>query len=1014
MLPSYIRLLWIGFFLLIFFSQAWAATSSLTVTTCSQELGTVIIANCSGLNTSNDTSDVTIAKNASLGLAWSDTTFSGTISSVTITIRHSGASGISGRVGLILYDGQNSSVSSPFCTENTSISNTTSYTTHTITACTPTGGWDTTKLNNLKINVNNNDIGMPQNMFVSYVSVGVTYTPIVCGNSIVESGETCDDGGTTSNDGCSSTCQTETGWTCSGTPSSCTPICGDTLIKGSEACDGANLNSATCVTQGFSGGTLTCNGTCTGFVTSSCYTCGNVTIELGETCDGTSLNGQTCSSQGYTGGTLTCAANCLSFNTSACTSATCGNNIIEGSETCDGTSLNSQTCFSQGYLSGTLACAANCSSFDTSACVAMVCGNNIIEGSEVCDGTALNSETCTSLGFDSGSLACESDCSAYQTSSCVTSEICGNSTIAGPEVCDGSNLDSETCVSQGFESGTLTCESDCLNFDTSSCAAPITTTTPTCGYGCCGSRTCDIPTGEDYYTCRIDCSSPYLIVIHSLLPSSLDEFSVGDQVIIRISIDADSQQNVRADSIKMIGEFGELELLDDGQHGDLAAGDFIYGNFLTAEKSNTPILYPFTIKATIAQTTQTLESGYQIVPLLYVNVTTPRKKYSQGDIITFSGRLTQKMKPVQYPVDIILEAGDKILFTKQIIPDQQGKFSFDYQISTIDPLGEWKLTATSRDDGGNFGFIIKKLQIFEPQTFVNLGIELLTNSQTIWERGSIQTIVVRVRDQLDELVENATVQFIPPVGNPIPLIETEYGNYSAKYSIPQSIPKGKQPFIVRATQQTAFSTKQGSKTFDIPIGEASLTILLLEPSSFLTQVGEELSIRLRVSYPQGQPLNDIAFNAYLNGKEVSFLGVEPGIFVGKYVVELGDLGRPILSIAFADQYDNTGTLDLPLIVNGISPLYYVRTYFLIVVGLLVVMSFLFQSSAKSYLISFRRRMLESKERQLLAKIKELQTQYYQKGALSKESYQKLYAPYAIELQTVRNEIIKNAEKDTKK
>jgi uncharacterized protein (TIGR03382 family) len=34
--------------------------------------------------------------------------------------------------------------------------------------------------------------------------------PAACGNGIVESGETCDDGNTVSNDGCSATCTTET------------------------------------------------------------------------------------------------------------------------------------------------------------------------------------------------------------------------------------------------------------------------------------------------------------------------------------------------------------------------------------------------------------------------------------------------------------------------------------------------------------------------------------------------------------------------------------------------------------------------------------------------------------------------------------------------------------------------------------------------------------------------------------------------------------------------------------
>jgi cysteine-rich repeat protein len=42
-----------------------------------------------------------------------------------------------------------------------------------------------------------------------------------CGDGIVESGETCDDGNTIPGDGCSSTCTTEVGFTCTGMPSIC-------------------------------------------------------------------------------------------------------------------------------------------------------------------------------------------------------------------------------------------------------------------------------------------------------------------------------------------------------------------------------------------------------------------------------------------------------------------------------------------------------------------------------------------------------------------------------------------------------------------------------------------------------------------------------------------------------------------------------------------------------------------------------------------------------------------------
>ena len=44
----------------------------------------------------------------------------------------------------------------------------------------------------------------------------------VCGNSVIEAGETCDDGGTDAGDGCSASCQAEAGWTCDGqSPTAC-------------------------------------------------------------------------------------------------------------------------------------------------------------------------------------------------------------------------------------------------------------------------------------------------------------------------------------------------------------------------------------------------------------------------------------------------------------------------------------------------------------------------------------------------------------------------------------------------------------------------------------------------------------------------------------------------------------------------------------------------------------------------------------------------------------------------
>ena len=95
---------------------------------------------------------------------------------------------------------------------------------------------------------------------------------------------------------------------------------------------------------------------------------------------------------------------------------------------------------------------------ETVVCAEVSCGD---EYGSLCEGEITNEcvgeEVCTNteLGW-----------------ACDTVEApnhCGNGMVDSGEVCDGTNLTGQTCVSQGFASGTLACKDTCLGFDTSSC-----------------------------------------------------------------------------------------------------------------------------------------------------------------------------------------------------------------------------------------------------------------------------------------------------------------------------------------------------------------------------------------------------------------------------------------------------------------------------------------------------------------------------------------------------------------
>jgi cysteine-rich repeat protein len=127
-----------------------------------------------------------------------------------------------------------------------------------------------------------------------------TATVSNCGNGIIDQNEQCDDGNTVNGDGCSSTCQVESGAVCA-TPGQLCKI-------------------------------------------SSTTTCGDSKIDLGEECDdGNQVNGDGCSSTCKIESGFTCTTTTEQSPATTICQAICGDGIVSGAEECDLGSSNGQT-----------------------------------------------------------------------------------------------------------------------------------------------------------------------------------------------------------------------------------------------------------------------------------------------------------------------------------------------------------------------------------------------------------------------------------------------------------------------------------------------------------------------------------------------------------------------------------------------------------------------------------------------------------------------------------------------
>jgi len=136
---------------------------------------------------------------------------------------------------------------------------------------------------------------------------------------------------------------------------------------------------------------------------------------------------------------------------------------------------------------------------------ACVCDDLCATGASQCSGDTIQACTPDTLGClewadgEDCSAGGESCDDSAEPAVCVMGAGCGNDLIEGTEVCDGTDLGVQDCVSQGFASGTLACADTCDAFDTAGCVLSSN------GESCSGASECTSDFCVDGVCCESLC-----------------------------------------------------------------------------------------------------------------------------------------------------------------------------------------------------------------------------------------------------------------------------------------------------------------------------------------------------------------------------------------------------------------------------------------------------------------------------------------------------------------------------
>ena len=541
---------------------------------------------------------------------------------------------------------------------------------------------------------------------------------------------------------------------------------------------------------------------------------------------------------------------------------------------------------------------------------------------------------------------------------------------------------------------------------------------------CCGNDACE-PAASDFEeegfgNCPADCLPEN--IEFDLIEPDLNSFLLrGDSVLFKVKISADGRK-IQAADVMITGFFGKAVLYNDGKHEDGNSFDGIYANRFDVKENTPEGLKAVRLFSEFRGITKEEFFVLNVHPVIDVEIDTG-DKYFLGDVIEVNGIVGVEERTFSAPIKVSLKRGTQVLFEKETESSAIGAFSVDFHTSLLEPTGTWTIVVEGGNEKNNTIFGQKEIKLAKPGEVEFLKVNLVSSVQNEYVRGSNMAIVVEIKDDSESLVEGANARIMSPVNEPFEMSPLDPGQYGGFYTVPYDLPLGKQKIRVVASKSGEGGVVSGNIEIEFIVKAATIDIEILEPLSWRKHfaIGEDLAPKTFLSYSDDEWVLNAGVNVLIHHKESKTRDVEfeleaseSGFFSDSYLLTEEDRGLLKVSFTATDDFGNQGYEETIVEVSGFSLGYIVKqnsvliaaVFIAIVAGILIGRKVLHLRKTKS--------SLTKRRAQLIAAEKELQTSYFEKGAIPKEGYEKQAKKVREELDGVESKLKEMEKHDESK
>jgi hypothetical protein len=372
-----------------------------------------------------------------------------------------------------------------------------------------------------------------------------------------------------------------------------------------------------------------------------------------------------------------------------------------------------------------------------------------------------------------------------------------------------------------------------------------------------------------------------------------------------------------------------------------------------------------------------------------LTVSADKGEYLKGETIIVSGECDAD-------VEVRMLSAKRMVFEGNA-ECRDHAFELSYEIAFSDPAGAWNIAVSSGDRDETERVIVKPVR--ESQFFI---ITFLSPSREIYARGEDLNMSVRVTDAGEE-VESASVFTWGALGEKMELAYLGEGIYFLHYSIPPDAPTGQWNVVVTAEKNAGERTFGGENSKILSIEKALIPIAFAKPAVKSVQAGETLEIEVKATYPNGSLLRSPSAALSFDGRTCEMHDNNNGFFACSLEVEAAQAGVRQILVEISDEFGNTGKsgMDITVGIGAAS----------VLLGILPAAVVLLAAAFAAWFFALPRmrqkresRFLGKEGKELEAKIRKLQEDYFEKGSVGKEEYRRRIAGLEAELEEVKKKL----------